>query len=192
MTMWRVLVVMIAACAADQPPRAEPPRRAAPQAPEHECVVEPPIGDPSQLTLRSVPGFTIAEPVTCKQGSYIRIERLSGARRLGVAEVPHRGFSEGCSEVSKFATCSTINVGALLLEAATELRREGIPAAGDGAGPCAPDLDAGYDGWNFATGVHDWKHVDRVVAKITELMNRYDLAGYVGVAVRPTPCFKFL
>jgi len=183
--MWRVLILAAAACATAQAPSESPAKRGYEAG---SCKAQPPVGNPSQFTLRTRPGFTIAEPMTCQRGSYIRIERASGARKLGIERVKGGGFGAGCTDLTKLAGCTSINVGAFLAQVDAELKSEGIDAAGQGAGPCAPDLDGDYSGWNMATGVHDWKDVDRLVAKIAELMDRYDLSGYVGASVYAIPC----
>jgi hypothetical protein len=124
----------------------------------------------------------------CGGEAYIRIERPLGSRELGIARVAGGGFAEGCMDVAKFGTCSKLNVGAVVALATRELAGEPLQIANDGVGPCARDLSAGYDGWNYAVGVHDWKNADRLIEKIAEVFDRYDLKGYVGVSVYAVPC----
>lgn len=180
----RHLIVLVAACG------GVPERRvAARPEPRVACAPQPPLGTPDLFTRRQRPGFAISEPQTCARGSYIRIERLAGSRKLATERLPNGGFGVGCMDLT---TCTgAVNVGAFLQQVGVELHREHVEAAGTGAGPCAPDLNAGYDGWNFATGVHDWKDADALVGKIAELMDRYDLAGYVGASIYALPCFTF-
>jgi hypothetical protein len=183
--MWRFSILALAACAATEPRGTA---TATPAGGAGACKDQPPVGDPSQLTLISVPGFSIAAPLTCAAGSYIRIERLAGTRKLGTAQVQDGSFREGCLDLANPAACSTINFEALFGQAMTELQHEGITTAGNGAGPCASNLDGGYAGWNMAIGVHDWRDADRLVAKLTELMDRYDVAGYLGASIYTIPC----
>jgi len=181
--MWRFLLLGIFACSAPRPP--------ARAATESSCRAQPPLGDPSQSTLRSAAGFTISPPQSCPDGSYIRIERATGTRRLGTARVGEGGFAEGCMDLADPAACKdVINPAALLRQAGLELQSEHIETAGLGAGPCASDMNGDYSTWNFATGVHDWKNADRLIAKITELMDRYDVRGYVGASVYTIPCVE--
>lgn len=188
-TMWRILVLALAACATTQPPPvSRPPEKRTFES--GSCKAQPPIGEPAEFTLRGVPGFTIAEPQTCRGSSYIRIERATGKRRLGIERIAGGGFGAGCMDLTKLDGCASINVGAFLAQVDLELKREGIETAGNGAGPCAPNLDGDYEGWNMATGVHDWKDVDRLVAKIAELMERYDLSGYIGASVYTIECVE--
>jgi hypothetical protein len=173
----RYALVLIAACGG------------VPNSPQTSCQAIPPIGDPSQFTMRTLPGFRIADPLMCHgTDAYIRIERLAGSRELGIARIQGGGFGEGCTDPAKFATCAKLNVGAVLSLVQANLAAEHVEAWGNGAGPCARDLSAGYDGWNFAIGVHDWKDLDRLVVKMTEVFDRYDIKGYVGVAVYSIVC----
>lgn len=193
--MWRLSLVRFAAfatfaaCAtAPAPSPGSGPVRSA----STGCKGEGPLGEPEQFTLRAVPGFTISEPVICKAGAYIRVERLSGSHKLGTARVGDGGFREGCMDLSNPAACPTINYSAVVREVARELHAEGVESGGEGAGPCAPDLAAGYSGWNMSTGVHAWSDTDRLVAKIAEVMDRYDIAGYLGASVYTIPCVEAL
>ena len=185
--MWRLLLLGLVACGGPSvAPVQSPPTNTT-------CRPQPPIGDPSQSVLRTLPGFTISPPQTCPAGSYIRIERMSGTRVVGTGRMPGGGFAEGCTDLSDPVACKdAINAAALLQQAGLELQREHIETASLGAGPCAPDTNGDYSGWNFATGVHDWKHVDRLIAKIAELMDRYDVRGYVGASVYTIPCVTLL
>ena len=102
--MWRVLILAAAACATAQAPSESPAKRGYEAG---SCKAQPPVGNPSQFTLRTRPGFTIAEPMTCQRGSYIRIERASGSfsRSLTLPEgvdpdSVRANFDKGVLEVS--------------------------------------------------------------------------------------------
>jgi hypothetical protein len=184
----RYALVLIAACGGvpDLAPRASAPT----PHPESSCKPQPPTGDASLQLVHELPGFSIAAPRSCANSeAYIRIERLAGSRELGTAN-DGGGFREGCTDPNKFTTCSKINVGAILDLARSELVNEHFVAPSVGAGPCS-DINAGYDGWNFAIGVHDWKNADRLITKVAEVFDRYDVRGYVGVSVYGTRCFEF-
>ena len=158
-----------------------------------QCRSQPPVGDPSQLTLRSAAGFTISPPQTCSDGSYIRIERGTGARQLATGRGPTGGFDQGCMELAATAACQElVNPAALLRQVQVELASASVETAGLGMGPCAVSTANDYGTWNFATGVHDWKDADRLVAKITEVMDRFDIRGYVGASVYSIPCVEAL
>jgi hypothetical protein len=132
--------------------------------------------------VHELPGFAIAAPAACSNDqAYIRIERLAGTRELGTAS------REGCMESARFATCSKLNIGAVLELVRTELVREHFTRPSLGATPCGGDPDA----WRATIDVHDWNNVDRLITKVAEVFDRYDLKGYVGVAVSGTPCFEF-
>ena len=182
------LVVTIAACGGvpnlpETEPQPAPRARAPAQQPESSCKRQPPIGDASLQTVHDLPGFAIAAPETCRDNeAYIRIERLAGSRQLATAS------REGCIEPAKFTTCSKLNVGAVLELVRTELVNEHFDRPNLGTTPCGGNPDD----WKFTIGVHDWKNVDRLIAKIGEVFDRYDLKGFVGVAVAGTPCFRFL
>ncbi|MFT3700125.1 MAG: hypothetical protein QM831_43670 [Kofleriaceae bacterium] len=155
---------------------------------DNVCADIPPVGTPDQFTKREVPGFKISAPQTCEAGTYIRIERLSGTSTLGSFSKLGSGLDQGCMDLADWNACKvSINVGALLMQVNAELKRDKIETANTGAGPCSTDLNT-YAGWNFSTGVHDWKDADKLVGKITELMDRYDIVGYTGASVYAIPC----
>lgn len=122
--------------------------------------------------------------------AYIRIERESGARRLGIAR-SSGGFDEGCASLPDApddpAQCPVIGVLTILEAAREALAAEGIETSGDGAGPCTTPGDE-YATWNVSIGVLDWAEADRAVEVMAGLLETYDLAGYVGVAVRGIDC----
>lgn len=130
----------------------------------------------------------VAAPLICEQEwAYIRVERLTGTRRLGTAQLPDGGFQEGCTTFPKAAgdssQCPVIDHKVLLNSAFKQLRSEGVALNGNGLGPCG-NSEGGYDAWNMAIGVVHWKDAQLAVERLAAMLNSYDLKGFVGVAVK--------
>jgi hypothetical protein len=133
----------------------------------------------------------VAAPKICEHGeAYLRIERTVGSRRLGTGRERGGGFRDGCTTLPadpKDGSCPVIDAGTILLAAAAELGRRNIQIVGQGLGPCGV-VQGDYDAWNMSIGVNAWSEAEPAVRIVAELLERYDLAGYTGVAVRGIPC----
>lgn len=142
----------------------------------------------------TVRGAVVAKPVLCEQESaYIRIERSTGTRRLGIARSSQGGFDEGCMELpadaQDFSQCPLINPAAILRAAFDRLRAQGMMPNGVGVGPCG-NLKGSYDDTNMSVGVIDWRNADDAVDMVAGLLEDYNLRGVVGVAVRGVDCME--
>jgi hypothetical protein len=180
-------LVLIAACGGvptlpeTQP--AHPTTRTQPSCPD-----SPALGDRSMLTIKPKPGFVISEPQTCNGESYIRIERLAGARPLDTRRGRGGGFNQGCLDVTNPEACLSLNANAVMTKVLVDQRAGHLEITGDGAGPCHGNIEDGYDAWNMAIAVHDWKDADRLVWAMMAELDRDDAKGYVGVAITAIHC----
>lgn len=147
-----------------------------------------PFGSAADYTPPVIAGFKISAPVTCEHGAYIRIERAAGARRLGTARSEAGGFDEGCREApATDGDCPVLNYTVPLMAAVAAIRARGLDVNGIGGGPCA-DLAGDYSTWNISVGVTSWTNVATAVTLVAAELDRYDVAGYVGVAVHGESC----
>ncbi|MBL0217248.1 MAG: hypothetical protein IPQ07_25645 [Myxococcales bacterium] len=159
----------------------------------YACPSDHPLGTEAVYTAPAdLPGFVIAAPQHCaRDEAYIRIERAAGSRKLGTGRGKGGGFDEGCmtlpADPADPAQCPVINAGAVMTAAHYELEKRHLVAPGVGLGPCG-DLNGDYAAWHMAVGVHDWNDTATAIRIVTELFERYDVAGFVGVAVRGIPC----
>jgi hypothetical protein len=156
------------------------------------CPSDHPLGSIADYAPPALPGFVIAKPQLCaRDEAYIKIERAAGARRLGIARSSSGGFSEGCmtlpADPADPTECPVISASAILTAAHHELDRRKLGANGTGLGPCG-DANGDYAAWNMAAGVIDWKNAEMAVRIVAELLDRYDVSGYVGVAVVGIVC----
>lgn len=187
-----ISIVALAACGSAPPPSTRP--IASEQG--ASCPAERPTGAPTDYTAPTdIAGVSIAAPEACERDSaYIRIERTTGARRIGTARGHGGGFDEGCQTLPDPAdatACPVINFGAVLMEASKRLNARGITADSTGLGPCG-DASGDYDAWNMAFRVHDWKHAEAAVRELSEVLERYDLRGHAGVGVAGIMCAVLL
>ncbi|MDB4960487.1 MAG: hypothetical protein JWP01_486 [Myxococcales bacterium] len=140
-------------------------------------------------------GITVAAPLLCERGeAYLRVERAVGSRKLGTGREGSGGFREGCTRLPadpKDGSCPVIDAGTLLTAATAELRKRNIEIVGQGLGPCG-EIKGDYAAWNMSIGVHAWSEAEPAVRVVAELLERYDLAGYTGVAVRGIQCAVLL
>lgn len=189
-------VIALAACSSPTPPRAPyaPPtypesRNAAQLREKCDDDDETPVGSPSEYTTPVIPGFTIAEPVTCKgERAYIRIERPHGKRRLGTGvPKPGMGFREGCMQrpvrLDDATDCPVLNFAVPAGEVREQLRSRGANAGGPGLGACGDIRTRDYVGWNVSISVMAWSDVQDAVQLMAEALDRYDVAGYIGISV---------
>ena len=190
-----VVLAILGGCGSTPPPAQTPPQ---PQpssrsstAPDERCrQADPaPAGTPEDYAAPALAGFVIAPPRACERGrAYIRVERLAGARRLGTARDRGGGFAEGCTKKpAGAADCPVINVGVPGHEVYDELVRQGITAGGPGLGPCG-DINGDYAAWNMSITVESWHHAELAVRLIAAALDRYDIAGTLGVAVKGPTC----
>jgi len=184
---YRLLVlVLVIGCGNPAPvasPRAEP---------GPTCKSREPLGTIDDFVRPERSGFEVAKPRSCGKGEgYIRIERTIGTRSLGTGQGTGGGFDQGCTSLpadpSDQAACPVINPAAILMAAYTELEHRHIEVNGVGLGPCG-DVNGPYATWNMAAMVTDWKHATTLVLVISDLLERYDVAGFVGAGVRGVPC----
>ncbi|CAN5694698.1 hypothetical protein BH11MYX3_BH11MYX3_20320 [soil metagenome] len=160
---------------------------------ETSCPSAMPLGSLADYRPPTdLPNTSISTPQQCAGSeAYIRVERSAGARKLGTGRGKGGGFDEGCqtlpADPGDATQCPVINAGAILMAAHAELEKRSIVSVGVGLGPCG-DVQADYDGWNMAAGVHDWKDAEQLVRIVAELLERYDAVGHVGVAVRGIHC----
>ncbi len=124
--------------------------------------------------------------------AYIRVTRLPGTRRLGKRTGPSGGFSEGCMVPPASADdCPVINMMVPGRDVTTELERRGWPGGGPGLGPCG-DIRGDYDAWNMSIKVLSWAHAAPAVQLVASALERYDIAGDLGVAVVGATCATLL
>lgn len=182
-------VVVIAVLAACGP--APAPQLTSPAAHGHDRCASydgRPQGTAADYVPPKLEGFTIAPPLMCEREANIRVERTSGTRRLGIAGAGRHRFGAGCIKPPASAEeCPILNWGVPLMAAAQALRSRGILLNGIGAGPCA-DIQGDFAAWNMSIGVTSWAEAATAVRLVADEMNRYDVAGYLGVAVRGIPC----
>ena len=179
----RLVVVLIVACGGTR----APPARSTDSCAGHD---DRPKGSPSDYVPPELPGFVIASPVTCEheRGAYIRIQRTTGARKLGIARQSSGGFGEGCMEPPASSDdCPILNWGVPVMAAEKAMRARGLMVNGIGAGPCA-DIYGDFAAWNMSIGVTAWSEAATVLQLVAAEMDRYDVAGYLGVAVRGISC----
>jgi len=156
--------------------------------PHGECSDEHPRGSATDYVPPELAGFTIAPPVSCDEGAYVRITRASGARRLGIAGGGGKGFTEGCTTRPASASdCPVLNWSVPLAAAEEDLRNHGIELIGLGGGPCA-NTQGDFAAWNMSIDVRAWGDVAPALRLVAEEMDRYDVAGYLGVGVRGLRC----
>jgi hypothetical protein len=154
---------------------------------------ERPVGTSKQFRVpANLPaGVEIHSPLDCEFGSaYIRVKRLKGDRKL---DIDHQkgALHTGCHELPKNANdlslCPIVNSFALLHKVYEQLRRAGITTVGTGLGPCGRIGDD-YHAWNLSVAVLRWEDAARAVRLLAELMTKYDISGYLGVAVSGYGC----
>ena len=149
-----------------------------------------PAGSAADYVPPTLAGFKISPPVTCTgdHGSYIRIERTSGARKLGTGRGSGGGFSEGCTKPpASGEECPVLNWGVPMMAAKDALESKGISVNGIGGGPCA-DIAGDYAAWNMSIGVVSWTQAAAALQTVADAMDHYDVEGYMGVAVKGIPC----
>lgn len=176
-----------------QPDQPEPPYAAQMR---DKCARhdETPVGTPDEYTTPVLAGFAIAEPITCKgKRAYIRVERLHGGRRLGTrVPRPHMGFREGCMEkparIDDTTDCPVLNFAVPAGEVREELRRRGANSGGPGLGPCGDVHSDEYSAWNMSVSVMSWSDAEAAVQLMAQALDRYDVAGYVGISVVGPTC----
>jgi hypothetical protein len=188
-----VFFMLFASCAGAPPPPAPAPAPA-PVAPLCEHWNDMPDDIGSDYAAPVIEGFAISPPVACPErpgpehGSYIRIERTRGKRTLGTAKLPGGGFGGGCDKLPASADdCPVASWGPVLVSALNTMRDRGLEINGLGGGPCA-DVQGDYAAWNMSVGVTSWKQAAAAVTIVAAVLDRYDLAGYVGVAVKGVTC----
>lgn len=167
--------------------QSTPPKRESP-------VCGTPDGTPADYIPPELPGFTISAPVTCEgeQGAYIRIERTSGSRKIGIARGASGGFDEGCLKPPASAKdCPILNWEVPTLAAEQVLESQAIATRGHGAGPCA-DLEGPFAAWNASILLTSWSDAAMVLRLLADQMKKYDVAGYLGVSVVRKPCFRLM
>ena len=185
---WVIALLTVAACGGSSPP---PPWMSSARRDSGACD-DRPKGSPADYTPPTLPGFTISAPVTCDgdNGAYIRIERTSGARKLGIAKQESGAFGEGCMEPpAPNEHCRILNFSVPMIAAEEALRLQGINERGHGEGPCA-NIQGDFAAWNMALRVTSWTEAATAVRVVAEQMKRYDVAGYLGVSVKGNPCVK--
>ncbi len=188
-----VLLGLLIGCSGGNPRAVAQPSPAA----TASCPSALPLGSPADYAPPTdLTGITVSAPQLCAGSeAYLRLERATGARRLGTGRGKGGGYDEGCqtlpADPGDATQCPVINAGAILIAAHAELEKRSIVATGVGLGPCG-NVQADYDGWNMAAGVHDWKDAEALVRIVAELLARYDAAGHVGVAVRGIHCAVLL
>jgi hypothetical protein len=185
--MRAVLLVTLVSCAAAPQPT---PRS------NHGCANydDRPAGSAADYVPPTLPGFIVSAPRTCKNdhGTYIRIERTKGARKLGTARGPSGGFSEGCTKPpAEGEECPVLNWGVPMTAAREALEAQHIMVNGIGGGPCA-DTGGDYAAWNISIGVVSWTQAAAALQAVADAMDRYDVEGYMGVAVKGIPCATLL
>jgi hypothetical protein len=180
----RVLVLLaLAACAGTPPQPAQRPNGCA-------NYDDRPAGSAADYVAPTIPGFTISAPLTCANdhGTYIRIERTKGARKLGTGRGASGGFSEGCTKPPAAGEdCPVLDWGVPMMEAREALEAQHILVNGIGGGPCA-DTSGDYAAWNMSIGVASWTQAATALQAVANAMDRYDVEGYMGVAVKGIPC----
>lgn len=164
--------------------------------PSSECenFDRPPQGQPSQYALANggtLQDVAVAAPVVCEhESAYIRVERATGARRLGTGMRPDGGFGEGCTAIPEtpdaLNACPVIDHSPIYSEISEALKQQGIIVNGIGMGPCG--IEGDYDSWNMSIGVVSWKDADAAVQKASEVLVKYDLRGHMGIAVVGIDC----
>ena len=155
-----------------------------------------PAGSISEYKLRdgaSIQEVIVAPPLMCEhERAYIRIERASGTRRIGTTLGTHSESEEGCTELPDVAEdpsqCPIIEHGAILRTAFNEMQARGLEPNGAGAGSCADTTMNDYESWNMSVGVVSWTNAEGAVNVIAELLEKYDLSGFVGVSVTGIDC----
>lgn len=185
------LLLALAACGGAPTPQ---PASLAPRSGSCANYDDRPKGTQDDYVPPTLAGFTIAAPVTCEgdHGAYIRIERSSGARKLGIGRAQGGGFAEGCtSEPKSDDDCPVLNWGVPMMAANQALAARGIMVNGIGGGPCA-DIQGDYAAWNMSIGVTSWAQAATALQVVADEMNRYDVAGYLGVAVKGVQCAELL
>jgi hypothetical protein len=195
-----VLVVLVACGGAPSPTPAPPASSPLPHQPPYAADLAArcarhdyaPAGSPADYTPPVLDGFTIAAPQMCGDTAYIRVTRLAGARRLGKRTGTSGGFSEGCMVPPASAgDCPVINMMVPGRDVTAELERRGWPGGGPGLGPCG-DIRGDYDAWNMSIKVLSWAHAAPAVQLVASALERYDIAGDLGVAVVGATCATLL
>ncbi|HEY5934327.1 MAG TPA: hypothetical protein VIU61_06830 [Kofleriaceae bacterium] len=151
-----------------------------------------PRGTPADLVLPAHrDGIVVSPARSCPHdAAYLRVERLTGTRQLGVDRTHGTtgAIGAGCDELPRDQTnCPTVSVVAVAHEAARRIRRDGIVSGGTGVGACGQATGT-YDALNFSVIVLDWNAAGRAVALLSEVLAEYDLRGYVGVTVAGQSC----
>jgi hypothetical protein len=77
--------------------------------------------------------------------------------------------------------------GVPMMEAREALEAQHILVNGIGGGPCA-DTSGDYAAWNMSIGVASWTQAATALQAVADAMDRYDVEGYMGVAVKGIPC----
>jgi hypothetical protein len=190
--MWVIALLTVTACGGSSPkPTPMPPTLSSGPRDSAPCD-DRPKGSPADYEPPTLPGFTISAPVTCdrEHGAYIRIERKSGARKLGIAKAENGGFSEGCMEPpAPGEDCRVLNFSVPLIAAEEALALRGITTMGHGEGPCA-DIQGAFAAWNMSLRVASWTEAATALRQVADEMKRYDVTGYVGVSVMGNPCVR--
>lgn len=89
------------------------------------------------------------------------------------------------------ADCPVINVVVPGKEVHDALEREGFPSGGPGLGPCG-DIQGEYAAWNMSITVLSWQQAEHAVRLVAAALDRYDIAGPIGVAVKGATCAVLL
>ncbi len=80
-----------------------------------------------------------------------------------------------------------MNVMTVLTAIHRDLESQGITLVGLGLGPCG-DSTGDYDAWNMSVAILDWRQATTAVGAAVAILERYDLWGHVGVAVKGIAC----
>jgi hypothetical protein len=83
--------------------------------------------------------------------------------------------------------CAVLNWEVPSLAAQEALEQQGITTKGHGVGPCG-DIEGAFAAWNMSIRVTSWTDAATALRLVAAQMERYDVAGYLGVSVRGNPC----
>jgi hypothetical protein len=185
--------VLVAGCGASPPRRVDVPLSAEPPRP---CPSRIPLGDPADYAPPPpVAALAVAPLQRCDAGAYVRVERTIGARRVGTARRHDGGFAEGCASLPADPRDPTqgpvLNPGAILGAVAADLRAAHVEVTrGGGLGPCG-DSRGDYAAWNFAVAVRSWADLATAQRALADVLERYDVRGFLGVGVAGVACVQF-
>lgn len=154
-----------------------------------ECDDIGPFGTSDQFTLggQVLDGVTVAEPRSCPEGHYIRLEHPGGTYPIAMGR-DEEGAIRGCqSPPAEGSGCTAVHADALFLAVRARLEEQGIHTIGIGLGPCG-EVSPDYEGWNYSIAINDWAHADAAVRALAAAMVEWNARGPGGVAVREIPC----